>query len=178
VDTQIEITRHIDQMSGTLKVTKQKDGKDGVEIHFSMETVNFDEPATSAAKLNLGFDDDQASTLVVKPFEGELPDGVGYKPPQSAKPNAGRGKHQSMGREALRHIIKTEGQYQIVQGERHRVVTLERWRDEVYARLGSDVEDSDKRKRWKEVKDKLVELEFAAIRNDLVWIRPINQEGF
>jgi hypothetical protein len=178
VDTQIEITRHTDQMSGTLKVTKQKDGKDGVEIHFSMETVNFDEPATSAAKLNLGFDDDQASTLVVKPFEGELPDGVGYKPPQSAKPNAGRGKHQSMGREALRHIIKTEGQYQIVQGERHRVVTLERWRDEVYARLGSDVEDSDRRKRWKEVKDKLVELEFAAIRNDLVWIRPINQEGF
>jgi hypothetical protein len=58
------------------------------------------------------------------------------------------------------------------------VVTLERWRDEVYARLGSDVEDSDRRKRWKEVKDKLVELEFAAIRNDLVWIRPINQEGF
>jgi hypothetical protein len=178
VDTQIEITRHTDQMSGTLKVTKQKDGKDGVEIHFSMETVNFDEPTTSAAKLNLGFDDDQASTLVVKPFEGELPDGVGFKPPQGSKPNAGRGKHQAMGRESLRHIVKTEGQYQIVQGERHRVVTLERWRDEVYARLGNDVEDSDKRKRWKEIKDRLVELEFAAIRNDLVWIRPINQEGF
>jgi hypothetical protein len=48
----------------------------------------------------------------------------------------------------------------------------------VYARLGNDVEESDKRKRWKEVKDKLVELEFAAIRNDLVWIKPINQEGF
>jgi len=184
VDTQIEITRHTDQMSGTLKVTKQKDGKDGVEIHFSMETVNFDQQETnethetSAAKLNLGFEDDLANTLVVKPFKGDLPDGVGFRPPQNAKPNAGRGKHQSMGREALRHIVKTEGQYQIVQGERHRVVTLERWRDEVYARLGNDVEDSDRRKRWKEVKDKLVELEFAAIRNDLVWIKPINQEGF
>jgi len=104
VDTQIEITRHTDQMSGTLKVTKQKDGKDGVEIHFSMETVNFDQQETNethetpAAKLNLGFEDDSANTLVVKPFEGELPDGVGFRPPQNAKPNAGRGKHQSMGR--------------------------------------------------------------------------------
>jgi len=178
VDTQIEISRHIDQMSGTLKVTKQKDGKDGVEIHFSMDTVSFDQSETSAAKLNLGFEDDSSATLVVKPFDGQLPDGIGFKPPQGSRANAGRGKHQSMGREALRHIVKVEGQYQIVQGERHRAVTLDRWRDEVYARLGSDVEESDKRKRWKEIKDKLVELGFAAIRNDLAWIKPVNEEGF
>jgi hypothetical protein len=178
VDTQIEISRHVDQMSGTLKVTKQKDGKDGVEIHFSMDTVSFDQSETSAAKLNLGFEDDSSATLVVKPFDGQLPDGIGFKPPQGSRANAGRGKHQSMGREALRHIVKVEGQYQIVQGERHRAVTLDRWRDEVYARLGSDVEESDKRKRWKEIKDKLVELGFAAIRNDLAWIKPVNEEGF
>ena len=178
VDTQIEISRHVDQMSGTLKVTKQKDGKDGVEIHFSMDTVSFDQSETSAAKLNLGFEDDSSATLVVKPFDGQLPDGIGFKPPQGSRANAGRGKHQSMGREALRHIVKVEGQYQIVQGERHRAVTLDRWRDEVYARLGSDVDESDKRKRWKEIKDKLVELGFAAIRNDLAWIKPVNEEGF
>jgi hypothetical protein len=75
-----------------------------------------------------------------------------------------------VGREALRHVVKTQGEYRIMQGERHRCVTIEAWREEVYKRLGSDVEESDKRKRWKELRDTLSEMGYTAMRDEWVWI--------
>jgi hypothetical protein len=44
------------------------------------------------------------------------------------------------------------------------------WRQEVYTRLGSDVEDSDKRKRWKELRDTLADIGYTAMRDEWVWI--------
>lgn len=177
VDTQIEITRHQDAPSGTLKLTKQKDGKDGVEIHFSLDSVNL-EPPSIQGESPLGFEQHESSTLVVTPYEGDVPDSVTFRPPSGSGAKTGRGKHQSVAREALRYVIKRNGEHQIIQGERHRVVSIDAWRDEFYARLGSDVEESDKRKRWKEVRDKLSELGFSAIRNDVVWIKPSDDEAF
>jgi len=178
VDTQIEISRHQEQdsngMSGTLKVTKQKDGKDGVEIHFSMKqtaiTANEAMEEQEAKSLNLGFEEDESATLVVVPFEGELPDQDEFKPPPGRGKKLGRGKHQVMAREALRHVIKHQGEYRIMQGERHRCVTVDTWRQEVYTRLGSDVEESDKRKRWKELRDTLADAGYTAMRDEWVWI--------
>jgi hypothetical protein len=164
VDTQIEITRHQEAQSGTLKLTKQKDGKDGVEIHFSLDSVNLEPPK------GLGFEADESATLVVKEFTGDLPDQDEFKPPSGRGNKTGRGKHQVMAREALRHVIKTQGEYRIMQGERHRCVTVDVWRQEVYTRLGSDVEDSDKRKRWKELRDTLADIGYTAMRDEWVWI--------
>jgi hypothetical protein len=177
VDTQIEITRHQEAQSGTLKLTKQKDGKDGVEIHFSLDSVNL-EPPKGEGESPLGFEQHESATLVVTPFQGDVPDSVTFRPPSGSGAKTGRGKHQSVAREALRYVIKRNGEHQIIQGERHRVVSIDAWRDEFYARLGSDVEESDKRKRWKEVRDKLSELGFSAIRNDVVWIKPSDDEAF
>jgi len=164
VDTQIEITRHQEAQSGTLKLTKQKDGKDGIEIHFSLDSVNLEPPK------GLGFEADESATLVVKEFTGDLPDQDEFKPPSGRGNKTGRGKHQVMAREALRHVIKTQGEYRIMQGERHRCVTVDVWRQEVYTRLGSDVEDSDKRKRWKELRDTLADIGYTAMRDEWVWI--------
>jgi hypothetical protein len=164
VDTQIEITRHQEAQSGTLRITKQKDGKDGVEIHFSLNSVQLEPPK------GLGFESDESATLVVKEFTGDLPDQDEFKPPSGRGNKTGRGKHQVMAREALRHVIKTQGEYRIMQGERHRCVTVDAWRQEVYTRLGSDVEDSDKRKRWKELRDTLADIGYTAMRDEWVWI--------
>jgi hypothetical protein len=164
VDTQIEITRHQEAQSGTLRITKQKDGKDGVEIHFSLNSVQLEPPK------GLGFESDESATLVVKEFTGDLPDQDEFKPPSGRGNKTGRGKHQVMAREALRHVIKTQGEYRIMQGERHRCVTVDVWRQEVYTRLGSDVEDSDKRKRWKELRDTLADIGYTAMRDEWVWI--------
>jgi hypothetical protein len=164
VDTQIEITRHQEQLSGQLKLTKQKDGKDGIEVYFALETVALESPQ------GLGFEDNESSTLVVKTFTGELPDIDTFEPPQGKGKKTGRGKHQVVAREALRHVVKMQGEYRIMQGERHRCVTIDAWREEVYKRLGSDVEESDKRKRWKELRDTLSENGYAAMRDEWVWI--------
>jgi hypothetical protein len=167
VDTELEINR-LDSVintgdpsvrgSGTITVTKQKDGSDDIAIGFDVVAIDV---STSA----LGFESVtslavQANTEIVQNTK------------KNAKNNAGSGGNQRLEMDSLMKVIKAKASYREVDGTTRYGVSLNAWRDEFWSMKGCT--DDDKaafQKAWTRARERLVDAKKVVIGSGFVWLK-------
>jgi hypothetical protein len=167
VDTELEINR-LDSVintgdpsvkgSGTITVTKQKDGSDDIAIGFdvvaidvSMSALGF-ESITSLAV--------QANTEIVQTTK------------KNAKNNAGSGGNQRLEMDSLMKVIKAKASYREVDGTNRYGVSLEAWRDEFWSMKGCTNDDKAAfQKAWTRARERLVDAKKIVIGQGFVWLK-------
>jgi len=167
VDTELEINR-LDSVintgdpsvkgSGTITVTKQKDGSDDIAIGFDVVAIDV---STSA----LGFESVtslavQANTEIVQTTK------------KNAKNNAGSGGNQRLEMDSLMKVIKAKASYREVDGTTRYGVTLEDWKGEFWSMKGCT--DDDKaafQKAWTRARERLVDAKKVVIGSGFVWLK-------
>jgi hypothetical protein len=167
VDTELEINR-LDSVvnsgneavkgSGTITVTKQKDGSDDIAIGFDVVAIDV---STSA----LGFESVtslavQANTEIVQNTK------------KNAKNNAGSGGNQRLEMDSLMKVIKAKASYREVDGTTRYGVTLEDWKGEFWSMKGCT--DDDKaafQKAWTRARERLVDAKKVVIGSGFVWLK-------
>jgi hypothetical protein len=167
VDTELEINR-LDSVvnsgneavkgSGTITVTKQKDGSDDIAIGFDVVAIDV---STSA----LGFESVtslavQANTEIVQNTK------------KNAKNNAGSGGNQRLEMDSLMKVIKAKASYREVEGTTRYGVTLEDWKGEFWSMKGCT--DDDKaafQKAWTRARERLVDAKKVVIGSGFVWLK-------
>jgi len=167
VDTELEINR-LDSVintgdpsvkgSGTITVTKQKDGSDDIAIGFDVVAIDV---STSA----LGFESVtslavQANTEIVQNTK------------KNAKNNAGSGGNQRLEMDSLMKVIKNKASYREVDGTTRYGVTLEDWKGEFWSMKGCT--DDDKaafQKAWTRARERLVDAKKVVIGSGFVWLK-------
>ena len=167
VDTELEINR-LDSVintgdpsvrgSGTITVTKQKDGSDDIAIGFDVVAIDV---STSA----LGFESVtslavQANTEIVQNTK------------KNAKNNAGSGGNQRLEMDSLMKVIKSKASYREVDGTTRYGVSLEDWKGEFWSMKGCT--DDDKaafQKAWTRARERLVDAKKVVIGSGFVWLK-------
>jgi hypothetical protein len=167
VDTELEINR-LDSVintgdpsvkgSGTITVTKQKDGSDDIAIGFDVVAIDV---STSA----LGFESVtslavQANTEIVQNTK------------KNAKNNQGSGGNQRLEMDSLMKVIKNKASYREVEGTTRYGVTLEDWKAEFWSMKGCT--DDDKaafQKAWTRARERLVDAKKVVIGSGFVWLK-------
>jgi hypothetical protein len=152
VDAELEVTKLSDDDSperlGRLKVTKQKDGEDGMEIGYRMVTVSLSDI------------DPDAASLALEPLNGPVT--------PAAKPQKLTGNIAD-GLNALRKAIANHGE---TATSNHipthvRCVHVDTWRTYFY--LESTKDQEAKKKAFQRARDTLKDRSLAAHHGDLWW---------
>jgi hypothetical protein len=167
VDTELEINR-LDSVintgdpsvkgSGTITVTKQKDGSDDIAIGFDVVAIDV---STSA----LGFESTtslavQANTEIVQNTK------------KNAKNNAGSGGNQRLEMDSLMKVIKAKASYREVEGTTRYGVTLEDWKGEFWSMKGCTEDDKAAfQKAWTRARERLVDAKKIVIGSGFVWLK-------
>jgi hypothetical protein len=167
VDTELEINR-LDSVintgdpsvrgSGTITVTKQKDGSDDIAIGFDVVAIDVSSSA-------LGFESTtslavQANTEIVQNAK------------KNAKNNQGSGGNQRLELDSLMKVIKNKASYREVDGTTRYGVSLNAWRDEFWSMKGCT--DDDKaafQKAWTRARERLVDAKKVVIGSGFVWLK-------
>lgn len=123
VDTELELIRFEDSMSGIIRIAKQKDGEDGTRIGFEMVSVELAPPAGS---LQIG---DPITSLAVQASDQAKNDHAKMTEPKPPA-NKGAGKWQIYETPSLYRAIKNKGFIEEVNGVSMKVVKIEDWREE------------------------------------------------
>jgi hypothetical protein len=173
VDTELEINR-LDSVintgdpsvrgSGTITVTKQKDGSDDIAIGFDVVAIDV---STSA----LGFE--STTSLAVQPNTE-----IVQNTKKNAKNNAGSGGNQRLELDSLVKVIKSKASYREVDGTTRYCVPLHAWRDEFWDMKGCT--DDDKaafQKAWTRARERLVDAKKVVIGGGFVWLK-LDSEKF
>jgi hypothetical protein len=121
VDTELQIWRNETQMSGTIRVSKQKDGEDGREIGFRMVAVDIGTLRQLETVRSLAVEPDEGAVQLArdarkKGAKGPAKDGLTGIPME--------------GLMVLNRLLKAEGVMETVGSERHKVILVSRWREE------------------------------------------------
>jgi hypothetical protein len=121
VDTELQIQRNETQMSGTIRVSKQKDGEDGREIGFRMVAVDIGTLRQLETVRSLAVEPDEGAVQLArdarkKGAKGPVKDGLTGIPME--------------GLMVLNRLLKAEGVMETVGNERHKVILVSRWREE------------------------------------------------
>ena len=167
VDTELEINR-LDSVintgdpsvrgSGTITVTKQKDGSDDIAIGFDVVAIDV---STSA----LGFESVtslavQANTEIVQNTK------------KNAKNNAGSGGNQRLEMDSLMKVIKAKASYREVDGTTRYGVSLEDWKGEFWSMKGCTEDDKAAfQKAWTRARERLVDAKKVVIGSGFVWLK-------
>ena len=167
VDTELEINR-LDSVintgdptvkgSGTITVTKQKDGSDDIAIGFDVVAIDV---STSA----LGFESVtslavQANTEIVQNTK------------KNAKNNQGSGGNQRLEMDSLMKVIKAKASYREVDGTTRYGVSLSAWRDEFWSMKGCTEDDKAAfQKAWTRARERLVDAKKVVIGSGFVWLK-------
>ena len=164
VDSELELIRFEDSMSGIIRIAKQKDGEDGTRIGFEMVSVELAPPAGS---LQIG---DPITSLAVQASDyNESANG--------GKGNAGAGKNQRLEMSCLETVVKSKGSLKYIDGLQRMTVDLEDWRQELRSRMGIDEAGDGKFKTaWSRAKKRLVESKEGGIKDRLVWLQYVEKE--
>ena len=158
VDTQMEILRFTDSMKGQIFLSKQKDGEQGERYGFEAITVDID-------RSELGLEN--GSSLVIEASEvGDTKDKTEENKPQKGKPI---GAKQKIAEKSLNVAIKTFGSIMDTPEGRKNTITLDQWKAEFTAMIGSDVSAKDLATYWLRAKDHVIKSGFGTIRNSSVW---------
>jgi len=158
VDTQMEILRFTDSMKGQIFLSKQKDGEQGERYGFEAITVDID-------RSDLGLEN--GSSLVIEASDvGDTKDKTEENKPQKGKPI---GAKQKIAEKSLNVAIKTFGSIMDTPEGRKNTITLDQWKAEFTAMIGSDVSAKDLATYWLRAKDHVIKSGFGTIRNSSVW---------
>jgi len=158
VDTQMEIMRFPETTKGLILMSKQKDGEDGQRYGFEAITVDID-------RSELGLEN--GSSLVIEASEvGDTKDKTEENKPQKGKPI---GAKQKIAEKSLNVAIKTFGSIMDTPEGRKNTITLDQWKAEFTAMIGSDVSAKDLATYWLRAKDHVIKSGFGTIRNNSVW---------
>jgi len=157
-DTSMEILRFTESMKGQIIMSKQKDGEDGQRYGFEAITVDID-------RSELGLEN--GSSLVIEASDvGDTKDKTEENKPQKGKPI---GAKQKIAEKSLNVAIKTFGSIMDTPEGRKNTITLDQWKAEFTAMIGSDVSAKDLATYWLRAKDHVIKSGFGTIRNDKVW---------
>ena len=141
-----------------LKVSKQKDGADSIEVGIEVVLV---EIGTST----LGFE--ITTSLAIR----HNPDIAGANS-KASKNNAGFGLNQRLEMDSLMKAIKAKGAYREVDGISRFGVSLDDWRDEFWSMKGCTDEDKVSfRKAWMRARERLVATNKLSIGSGWVWLK-------
>jgi hypothetical protein len=141
-----------------LKLSKQKDGSDSIEVGIEIVLV---EIGTS----DLGFE--ALTSLAVR----HNPDIAGGNS-KASKNNAGFGLNQRIEIDSLIKAIKSKGSYREVDGTSRYGVSLDDWRAEFWSMKGCTDEDKDSfRKAWLRARERLVSVNKVVIGSGWVWLK-------
>lgn len=173
VDTELEINR-LDSVinsadeavkgSGTITVTKQKDGSDDIAIGFDVVAIDV---STSA----LGFE--TLTSLAVQPNLD-----IVQNTKKNAKNNAGSGGNQRLEMDSLMKAIKSKASYREVEGTSRYGVSLEDWRAEFWSMKGCGEDDKAAfQKAWTRARERLVDAKRIVIGSGFVWLK-VESEKF
>lgn len=158
VDTQMEIMRFPETTKGLILMSKQKDGEDGQRYGFEAITVDID-------RSELGLEN--GSSLVIEASEvGDMKDSDAENKPKRDK---AIGAKQKIAEKSLIVAIKTFGSIMDTPEGRKNTITLDQWKAEFTAMIGSDVSSKDLATNWGRAKDHILKSGFGTIRNDKVW---------
>ena len=167
VDTELEINR-LDSVinsadptvkgSGTITVTKQKDGSDDIAIGFDVVAIDV---STSA----LGFE--SLTSLAVQPNQEII-----QSTKKNAKNNQGSGGNQRLEMDSLMKVIKAKASYREVDGTSRYGVSLEDWRQEFWSMKGCTEDDKAAfQKAWTRARERLVDAKRIVIGQGFVWLK-------
>jgi len=158
VDTQMEIIRFPQTRKGLILMSKQKDGEDGQNYGFEAIEVEID-------RSDLGLEN--GSSLVIEASEvGDMKDSDAENKPEKSKPI---GAKQKIAEKSLNVAIKTFGSIMDTPEGRKNTITLDQWKAEFTAMIGSDVSAKDLATYWGRAKDHVIKSGFGTIRNNSVW---------
>jgi len=158
VDTQMEIMRFPETSKGVILMSKQKDGEDGQRYGFEAITVDID-------RSDLGLEN--GSSLVIEASEvGEMKTSDAENKPEKGK---AIGAKQKIAEKSLIVAIKTFGSIIDTPDGRKNAITLEQWKAEFTAMIGSDVTSNQLATYWGRAKDHVIKSGFGTIRNSSVW---------
>jgi len=158
VDTQMEIMRFPETTKGLILMSKQKDGEDGQRYGFEAITVDID-------RSDLGLEN--GSSLVIEASEvGDMKDSDTENKPEKSKPV---GAKQKIAEKSLIVAIKTFGSIMDTPEGRKNTISLDQWKAEFTAMIGSDVSAKDLATYWGRAKDHVIKSGFGTIRNNSVW---------
>jgi hypothetical protein len=158
VDTQMEIMRFPETTKGLILMSKQKDGEDGQRYGFEAITVDID-------RSDLGLEN--GSSLVIEASEvGDMKTSDAENKPEKGKPV---GAKQKIAEKSLIVAIKTFGSIMDTPEGRKNTISLDQWKAEFTAMIGSDVSPKDLATYWGRAKDHVIKSGFGTIRNSNVW---------
>lgn len=158
VDTQMEIMRFPETSKGLILMSKQKDGEDGQRYGFEAITVDID-------RSDLGLEN--GSSLVIEASEvGEMRSADAENKPEKGK---AIGAKQKIAEKSLIVAIKTFGSIMDTPEGRKNAISLEQWKAEFTAMIGSDVTSNQLATYWGRAKDHVIKSGFGTIRNSSVW---------
>ena len=167
VDTELEINR-LDSVinsadpsvkgSGTITVTKQKDGSDDIAIGFDVVAIDV---STSA----LGFEN--LTSLAVQANQE-----IVQNTKKNAKNNQGSGGNQRLEMDSLMKVIKNKASYREVEGTTRYGVSLEDWKGEFWSMKGCTEDDKAAfQKAWTRARERLVDAKKIVIGSGFVWLK-------
>jgi hypothetical protein len=173
VDTELEIQRQDSVINSAdtsvignaiLKVSKQKDGADSIQIGIEIVLV---EIGTST----LGF---EITTSLAIRHNQDIAGGNS----KAGKNNAGFGLNQRLEMDSLMKVIKAKGSYREVDGTSRYGVSLDDWKAEFWSMKGCTEEDKPTfKKAWLRARERLVSVNKVVIGSGWVWLKA-NSENF
>ena len=147
-----------------LKVSKQKDGADSIELGIEIVLV---EIGTST----LGF---EINTSLAIRHNQDIAGGNA----KAGKNNAGFGLNQRLEMDSLMKVIKAKASYREVDGTSRYGVSLDDWRAEFWSMKGCTEEDKPTfKKAWLRARERLVAVNKIVIGSGWVWLKS-NSENF
>ena len=147
-----------------LKVSKQKDGADSIEVGIEVVLV---EIGTST----LGF---EITTSLAIRHNQDIAGGNS----KAGKNNAGFGQNQRLEMDSLMKVIKAKGSYREVDGTSRYGVSLDDWKAEFWSMKGCTEEDKPTfKKAWLRARERLVSVNKVVIGSGWVWLKA-NSENF
>ena len=174
VDCELELIRFEDSMKGVIRISKQKDGQDGMRYGFEMVSVELDAPSGT---LQIG---ETVTSLAVQASDSAV-----NEMSNRSKNNVGKGRNQSIEIMSLETVAKTKGILRFIEGQQRMAVNLSDWKAEFRSKKGitDDSTDSQKKafdKAWERAQKRLQESGEIGIRDKSVWLMPTskNEDGF
>jgi hypothetical protein len=141
-----------------LKVSKQKDGADSIEVGIEVVLV---EIGTST----LGF---EITTSLAIRHNQDIAGGNS----KAGKNNAGFGLNQRLEMDSLMKVIKAKGSYREVDGTSRYGVSLDDWKAEFWSMKGCTEEDKPTfKKAWLRARERLVSVNKVVIGSGWVWLK-------
>ena len=167
VDTEIEIQRQDSVINSgdasvignaILKVSKQKDGADSIEVGIDVISIEI-------GMSDLGFE--SITSLAIRHNQN-----IASSTSKGSKNNQGSGGNQRLEMDSLMKVIKAKASYREVDGISRYGVSLDDWRAEFWSMKGCTEDDKlSFRKAWVRARERLVATNKIVIGSNWVWLK-------